>query len=90
LAMDNYFKICRAHEEIVRLNIEIRWVVTWIEDEDEFLQRRERELEESNTPEMAILVQRYRCERARFDADHMKRFWELAKSPGFTGSVVPG
>ncbi|KAJ7784074.1 hypothetical protein B0H14DRAFT_3095688 [Mycena olivaceomarginata] len=30
LAMDSYFKLCRAREEIQRLNIEIRRVVTWI------------------------------------------------------------
>ncbi|KAJ7797083.1 hypothetical protein B0H14DRAFT_2390128 [Mycena olivaceomarginata] len=36
LAMDHYFKILRAREEIKRLNIEIRRVVTWIRDENRF------------------------------------------------------
>ena len=38
LAMDLYFKIAQAHEEITRLNIEICHVTTYIHDEDHFLQ----------------------------------------------------
>ncbi|KAJ7852886.1 hypothetical protein B0H14DRAFT_3656102 [Mycena olivaceomarginata] len=37
LAMDSYFKILRAREEIQRLNIEIKRVVTWIDNEDRSL-----------------------------------------------------
>ncbi|KAF8137983.1 hypothetical protein K438DRAFT_2030893, partial [Mycena galopus ATCC 62051] len=42
LAMDRYFKILRAREEIKRLNIEIRRVVTWIHDENRFLRNGEK------------------------------------------------
>jgi hypothetical protein len=90
LAMDSYFKILRAREEIVRLNIEIRRLVTWINDEDQFLRNRELELVESGDSKMAVLVRRYRMERGRSDIHHMKRFWRLAKTPGFTGTLVPG
>ncbi|KAJ7786908.1 hypothetical protein B0H14DRAFT_2400086, partial [Mycena olivaceomarginata] len=58
LAMDSYFKILRAREEIVRLNIEIRRLVTWINDEDQFLRNRELELVESGDSKMAVLVRR--------------------------------
>lgn len=90
LAMDSYFKIERAREEIQRLNIEIRRLVTWINDEDQFLRKRESELVEAGDTEMAVLVRRYRLERGRSDMGHMKRFWRLAKTPGFTGSILPG
>ncbi|KAJ6479830.1 hypothetical protein C8R45DRAFT_1054445 [Mycena sanguinolenta] len=69
-AMDKYFKILRAREEIKRLNIEIKRVVTWIDDEDRFLRKKEKEYMKSD-PSLA-------------------RFWALAKTPAFTGSVVPG
>ncbi|KAJ7835603.1 hypothetical protein B0H13DRAFT_1565351, partial [Mycena leptocephala] len=86
LAMDNYFRILRAREEIKRLNVEIRRVVTWINDEDEFLRRREAEVQEvEDTAHMAVLIRKYRLERACSDEGHMKRFRKLAKTPGFTG-----
>ncbi|KAF7374056.1 hypothetical protein MSAN_00286500 [Mycena sanguinolenta] len=89
VAMDNYFKILRAREEIKRLNIEIKRVVTWIDDEDRFLRKKEKQYEESD-PALAVQISRYRQRRARSDHTHMLRFWALAKTPGFTGSLVPG
>ncbi|KAJ7931898.1 hypothetical protein B0H13DRAFT_2308282 [Mycena leptocephala] len=71
LAMDSYFKIQRAREEIVLLNNEIRRLVTWISDEDQFLRRRESELADAGDEEMAVLVRRYRLERGRSDMRHM-------------------
>ncbi|KAJ7043626.1 hypothetical protein C8F04DRAFT_1251032 [Mycena alexandri] len=90
LAMTMYFKIVRAREEIVRLNVEIRRLVTWISDEDEFLRRKEVEVREAGAPHIAVLIRTYRLERARSDMGHMKRIWALAKTPGFTGCVLPG
>ncbi|KAJ7880617.1 hypothetical protein B0H14DRAFT_3767311 [Mycena olivaceomarginata] len=45
LAMDRYFKILRAREEIKKLNVEIPRMVTWIRDEYKVLRRKEQELE---------------------------------------------
>ncbi|KAJ7816682.1 hypothetical protein B0H14DRAFT_3475139 [Mycena olivaceomarginata] len=99
LAMDRYFKILRAREEIRRLNIEIPRVVTWIRDENQVLRGKEAELSsaEGKTEQeadadqgMAVQVRLYRERRGRFDDTHMRRFWALAKTPGFTGSVMPG
>lgn len=89
LAMDSYFKILRAREEIKRLNIEIKRLVTWIDDEDLFLRKKEEEHKESD-PALAFQISVYRQRRARSDTNHMHRFWALAKTPGFTGSVEPG
>ncbi|KAJ7134936.1 hypothetical protein C8R43DRAFT_894728 [Mycena crocata] len=99
LAMDRFFKFLRAKEEIKRLNVEIPRVITWIRDENRFLRRKEAELREEegksqdeieSDVEMAVQVRLYRERRGRFDDGHMRRFWALAKVPGFTGSVVPG
>ncbi|KAJ7484571.1 hypothetical protein FB451DRAFT_1169614 [Mycena latifolia] len=83
LALDKYFRIQRAKEEIRRLNIEIHRVIAWIRDEDHTLQRKGRELRcsEGKSEEQ---------HRGRFDDAHMHRFWALAKMPGFSGSIVPG
>ncbi|KAJ7697141.1 hypothetical protein B0H17DRAFT_928566, partial [Mycena rosella] len=84
-AMDKYFRLLQAKEEIVRLNVEIRRLVTWISDEDDFLQRHEAELEEAGDHDSAVLVCQYRAQRGRADMGHMKRFWKLAKKQGFPG-----
>ncbi|KAG1807132.1 uncharacterized protein BJ212DRAFT_1449386 [Suillus subaureus] len=36
-AMDLYFKMCRAHEEICHLNVKVCCLVTYIHDEDKYL-----------------------------------------------------
>ncbi|KAJ7794688.1 hypothetical protein B0H14DRAFT_3093737 [Mycena olivaceomarginata] len=87
LAMDSYFKILRAREEIQHLNIEIKRVITWIDNEDRFLRKKEEELKETD-PLLAVQVTRYRQRRGPSDLYHMHRFWALAKVPGFTGSVA--
>ena len=37
--MDSYFRLLRAHEEIDRLNVEIRRVATHLHNEDQYLRR---------------------------------------------------
>jgi hypothetical protein len=99
LAMDRYFKILRAREEIKRLNVEIPRVVTWIVDENRVLCRAERVLRKMDGKSdeeievdirMAVQLALYRERRGRFDDGHMRRFWVLAKTPGFTASLRPG
>ncbi|KAJ7876438.1 hypothetical protein B0H13DRAFT_2236010 [Mycena leptocephala] len=72
--MDTHFKIERAKEEIHRLNIEIRRLVTYIRDERVFLLAKEAE---------------YRMQRGRFDDDHMKRLRTMARKlgPRFSGTL---
>ncbi|KAJ7861333.1 hypothetical protein B0H13DRAFT_2282463 [Mycena leptocephala] len=48
LLMDTYFKIERAREEILRCDIEIRRLVTYIRDEREFLESREKKIAETD------------------------------------------
>ncbi|KAJ6600447.1 hypothetical protein DFH09DRAFT_901486 [Mycena vulgaris] len=99
LSMDRYFKILRAREEIKRLNVEIPRVVTWIRDENRVLRKKEAELrvvEGKSEAEveadrgMVVQICMYRQRRGRFDEGHMRRFYALAQTPGFTGSLVPG
>ncbi|KAJ7032930.1 hypothetical protein C8F04DRAFT_1211033 [Mycena alexandri] len=85
LAMDRYFKIIRAKEEIKRLNVEIRRFITWMSDEDRFLRRQE---EEAESPGEAALIRKHRMERGRFDAGHMERLVKLSKKRGFTGLIM--
>ncbi|KAK0499109.1 hypothetical protein EDD18DRAFT_1308436 [Armillaria luteobubalina] len=88
-AMDTYFKICRAREEIKRLNIEIRRVVTYMHVEDAYLQRCEKSIA-MTTPALALQVSHYRHGRERFYAMHMRRFYTLSEDPHFTGDISVG
>ncbi|KAG6806224.1 hypothetical protein H0H92_012178 [Tricholoma furcatifolium] len=89
LAMDQYFKIERAREEIYRLNIEIRRVVTHMRDEEAFLLAKERDITRTHTA-LAYQVRLYREERTRFYGLHRRRFKKLAANSRFTGSITPG
>lgn len=89
LAMDLHFKICRAKEEISRLNIEIRRVATYLRDEDRYLRICEDQIREFN-PQLAHQVALHRLERGRFNAHHLRRLTEISQLSGFTGSIVPG
>ncbi|KAJ7663692.1 hypothetical protein B0H14DRAFT_3102631 [Mycena olivaceomarginata] len=84
LAMDSYFKLCRAREEIQRLNIEIRRVNRFLLDQEESLRS-----EEGKSPEdaemdrlLAVQVKLYRERRGRFQ--------KLAHLNGFTGTIRSG
>ncbi|KAJ7816298.1 hypothetical protein B0H14DRAFT_2374708 [Mycena olivaceomarginata] len=89
--MDTHFKILRAKEEIQRLNIEIRRLVTYIRDERDFLVAKEEEIRETD-PNLAFFVHRYRMERGHFDDTHMKRLRKLQATykERFTGTLEPG
>ncbi|KAJ6595266.1 hypothetical protein DFH09DRAFT_1244552 [Mycena vulgaris] len=89
--MDCFFKIERAREEITRLNIEIRRLVTYIRDEKEVLLKKESEVSLTD-PHLAFFIGKYRLQRGRFDETHMKRLCTMVKKLGsrFTGTLVPG
>ena len=89
LASDSYFKMERAKEEIIRLNVEIRRVVTYMRDEERFLRRRENEIK-GGDPSLAHQIHLIRMERGRFTDIHMTRFIKLARNPGFNGTINPG
>ncbi|KAJ7226507.1 hypothetical protein B0H12DRAFT_1205258 [Mycena haematopus] len=89
-AMDQHFKLLRADEEIVRLNVEIRRLVTFMKDEEAFLVVEEGSLRAEGKEGLAVQVGLLRMERARFTAVHMSRLVKLSREPGFTGSLLPG
>jgi hypothetical protein len=89
-AMDQHFKLLRADEEIQRLNIEIRRLVTYMGDEESFLICEEGRLQEEGDERIAHQVRLLRMERGWFTSLHMECFTKLSKIPGFTGNILPG
>jgi hypothetical protein len=87
LAMDLYFKICRAREEIQRLNIEIPRVATYIQDEDRYLRTCEDQVHTFDLP-LAHHIYLYRMEQGRFNAHHIHCLTKISQLKGFSGSIT--
>jgi hypothetical protein len=87
--MDQHFKIERAREEIVRLNVEIPRLTTYIRDEEAFLLQHEESLLESDLP-LSCQLRLRRLKLIRSNDLHIHRLQKLASLPGFCGTIAPG
>ena len=88
-AMDLHFKTCHTREEIQRLNIEIRRLITYVRDEETYLHECESRLKAVH-PGLAYQVSRHRNVRGHFTLKHLKHLGDIASLPGFSGTLVPG
>ena len=86
LAIDKAFKLERAEEEILRLNIEVPRLATYIRDEDIYLRKKIIEMSHSQ-PTIAHQVGIHRMERARFNAHHLEVLGKIYILDGYTGPV---
>ncbi|PPR06009.1 hypothetical protein CVT24_004721 [Panaeolus cyanescens] len=89
MLMDRHFKVARAREEIERLNVEIKRTITHIVDEENYLHRLETHIKNFDDV-LGFHVGKYRQQRTRFYALHLRRFSKLASLPGFTGDLNAG
>ncbi|KAG6809770.1 hypothetical protein H0H92_014809 [Tricholoma furcatifolium] len=87
--LDRHFRIERAREEVERLNVEIKRVVTHMRDEEEFLLAKEEGLATTH-PELSYQVRLHREERTRYYDSHRRKFQQLARNPNFSGDLSPG
>ncbi|KIK29667.1 hypothetical protein PISMIDRAFT_6917 [Pisolithus microcarpus 441] len=88
-ALDTFFKMRRAEEEIARLNIEIRRVITYICDEECFLRTCEKKISNIH-PTLAHQVSRHCNFHSQFNGFHLKRLHDIAMLPGFSGNLHLG
>ncbi|EIW81516.1 hypothetical protein CONPUDRAFT_90395 [Coniophora puteana RWD-64-598 SS2] len=88
-AMDLHFKICRAREEIERVNVEVKRLATYLRDEDRYLHECEQKLRQTH-PALAHQVAAYRSIRGRCNDLHWRRLHDISKLRGFSGSIEPG
>jgi hypothetical protein len=88
-AMDSYFKLLRAEEEISRLNVEIPRFLTFMRDEDSYLRSKENEVHLTD-PAIAYQIHLQRNSINRFTPSHVKTLNEIGQLPGFSGSLSCG
>ena len=88
-AMDSYFKRRHAKEEIARLNIEIRRLVTYIKDEEHYLRACEDALKVQH-PGLAHQISIKRNIRGHFHRSHIQTLHTISQLLGFSGMLSPG
>jgi hypothetical protein len=89
ILMDQHFKMERAREEIVRLNVEVPRLTTYIRDEEAFLLQQEELLSQSDPP-LSRQLRLRRLKLIRSNDLHIRRLNKLASLPGFSGTIEPG
>jgi hypothetical protein len=88
-AMDMYFRVLRAREEIQRLDVEIPRFITYMQDEVNFLLQEEACVR-TYDPVLAHQIQLLTVEKSRYNAVHMDLFRKTSKIPGFGAKITPG
>src|SRR5271168_2133139 len=89
LAMDSYFKILRAREEIMRLNVEIPRFATYLHDEDIYLRAKETRIQPTD-PTLANAIRIHRLESGRFNQHHSLTINKIVCLKGFSGGPLLG
>ena len=87
--MDSYFKLLRAKEEILRLNIEIPRLATYMRDEEAYLQVQEVKVQATN-PGLAHQIRLHRMEKSRYIEHHTMVLNDIASLKGYTGGSLFG
>ncbi|KAG1845224.1 hypothetical protein C8R48DRAFT_578779, partial [Suillus tomentosus] len=83
-ATTKFFKLCRAHEEITRLNVEVRRLRTSMHDEELRMSAVVQDILISD-PQLARELQHQYRSRAAINAVHRYRLDRIEKLPGFSG-----
>lgn len=79
---NKYFKVLRAHEEIHRLNIEVRRLDAWTIHEDE---KFESAIDTETDPHLAAELRRRYAERRRVNRLHRIRISSIYSLEGYSG-----
>jgi IS4 transposase len=79
---NKYFKVLRAHEEIHRLNIEVRRLDAWTIHEDE---KFESAIDTETDPHLAAELRRHYAERRRVNRLHRIRISSIYSLEGYSG-----
>ncbi|KAF8912259.1 hypothetical protein CPB85DRAFT_1252735 [Mucidula mucida] len=96
-AMDSYFKILPANEELVRCTTEAIRLLTYMDDEESYLKAAYHGMKE-DLPDIAFQIQRRYHLRVQLHADHCKRLrriqkldgWDKAEEEGLVKELKPG
>jgi hypothetical protein len=81
-----YFKVIGARQEIDHLNVEVRRLQDWVDEEDELFQHTSSSLVDAD-PLLAAELQTLGEAKSRVNDVHRARIQEIYKLPGYTGPI---
>ncbi|KAF8592485.1 hypothetical protein K439DRAFT_1610280 [Ramaria rubella] len=84
-----YFKCQWSREEILRLNVEVHHLWTWMDDEEAWMLLHIQHLEQEN-PALAFQVRRLHEYLLAVNQAHCQQLYKLASLPGFCGDITRG
>ncbi|KAF8196114.1 hypothetical protein BJ912DRAFT_847093 [Pholiota molesta] len=87
--MKQYNRVCRAREEIIRCNVEIRRLHTSIVDEANFFRELLPKLNTLSSPIFGA-VKEYIILRTRVNDNILERLFQIYSLDGFSGNPAPG
>lgn len=82
LLMSQFFKFIRAEEELARVHVEVKRLLTYMVDEERVVCGKAAEVSEEN-PALALQLSLYWKERSRFNAAHRSCLFSITKLKGF-------
>ncbi|KAI0059807.1 hypothetical protein BV25DRAFT_1808428 [Artomyces pyxidatus] len=88
-AATKYFKVKRAREEIVRLNVEVARLHAWVDFEDRVLREKAQEVSRSD-PLLGAHILEFRARRVRLNNAHRVRLQQIYRLKGYSGPVASG
>jgi hypothetical protein len=89
MAMDGYFKVQRAEEEIIRLNVEIPRLATFMRDENTYLRNKQVNIHATD-PALAHQISVHHMEGGRFIKHHTKILNQIVALKGYSGGPLLG
>ena len=89
LAMDSYFKLLQAKEEIIHLNVEIPCLATYMRNEEAYLQVKKEEIWVAN-PALSHQIQVHRMEKSCYIEHHMTVLNTITSLKGYTSGALFG
>jgi hypothetical protein len=89
-AMRLHFGLKRAHEEIERLNVEIRRQITYMFDEDYVYASVARSTLSQTYPALAKYIAEEKHYQDAIFSDVAGHLWQTSQLPGFSGTLSPG
>ncbi|KAI6023183.1 hypothetical protein BKA83DRAFT_4493312 [Pisolithus microcarpus] len=88
-AMDQYFKVCHAEEEIKCLDVEVHHTIMYLHDKAHYVKACIAQLQVSHPP-LAYQVQLHYNIHAKFTNHHLHLLTNIAHLPRFMGTILPG
>ncbi|KAG1882375.1 hypothetical protein F4604DRAFT_1921540 [Suillus subluteus] len=84
-----YFKLVRSHEEIVRLNVEIKRLQSWVEHEDRSILNAIDSLLADDAEALLVAeLKEFHAKRHCINTNHRKRLQKIYALEGYTGERV--